>query len=115
MSDDTPSPLSNVIKIDDERIKGHLDRVVRAPWRRRLVKRSWAGEVRSASLRVAIGVNERGSFSLCAGPHRPRHRAQDVGRGTRLPPCPAIDPAAGIAPPRIGRLQRLICDLPHLS
>src|SRR5262249_42903414 len=29
MSDDTPSPLNNVITIDDERIKGHLDRVVR--------------------------------------------------------------------------------------
>jgi hypothetical protein len=28
MSDDTPSPL-NVITIDDERIKSHLDRVVR--------------------------------------------------------------------------------------
>jgi putative transposase len=30
MSDDTPSPLNNVITIDDERIKIHLDRVVRA-------------------------------------------------------------------------------------
>src|ERR1043166_5156801 len=31
MSEDTPIPgaLSNVIRIDDERIKGHLDRVVR--------------------------------------------------------------------------------------
>ena len=29
MSDDTPSPLNNVIAIDDERIKSHLDRVVR--------------------------------------------------------------------------------------
>jgi putative transposase len=29
MPDDTPSPLSNVITIDDERIKSHLDRVVR--------------------------------------------------------------------------------------
>src|SRR5262245_42156571 len=29
MSDDTPSPLNNVITIDDERIKRHLDRVVR--------------------------------------------------------------------------------------
>jgi putative transposase len=29
MTDDTPSPLSNVITIDDERIKSHLDRVVR--------------------------------------------------------------------------------------
>jgi len=25
MSDDTPSPLNNVITIDDERIKSHLD------------------------------------------------------------------------------------------
>jgi len=34
MSDDTPSPLNNVITIDDERIKSHLDRVadVRAPF-----------------------------------------------------------------------------------
>ena len=29
MADDTPSPLNNVITIDDERIKNHLDRVVR--------------------------------------------------------------------------------------
>src|ERR1700745_3860563 len=29
MSDDTPSPLNNVITMDDERIKSHLDRVVR--------------------------------------------------------------------------------------
>ena len=29
MSDDTPSPLNTVITIDDERIKSHLDRVVR--------------------------------------------------------------------------------------
>src|SRR5262249_9612907 len=29
MSDDTPNPLNNVITIDDERIKSHLDRVVR--------------------------------------------------------------------------------------
>ena len=29
MSDDTPSPLNNVITIDHERIKSHLDRVVR--------------------------------------------------------------------------------------
>jgi putative transposase len=29
MGDDTPSPLGNVIQIDDDRIKSHLDRVVR--------------------------------------------------------------------------------------
>jgi hypothetical protein len=31
MTEDTPiaGPLNNVIRIDDERIKGHLDRVVR--------------------------------------------------------------------------------------
>jgi len=29
MGDDTLSPLGNVIQIDDERIKNHLDRVVR--------------------------------------------------------------------------------------
>jgi hypothetical protein len=29
MTDSTPSPLGNVITIDDERIKNHLDRVVR--------------------------------------------------------------------------------------
>src|SRR5262249_54889049 len=29
MSDDTPNPLNNVITIGDERIKSHLDRVVR--------------------------------------------------------------------------------------
>jgi hypothetical protein len=30
MTEITPSPLNNVITIDDERIKSHLDRVVRA-------------------------------------------------------------------------------------
>jgi Transposase, Mutator family len=29
MSENTPSPLTNVITIDDDRIKNHLDRVVR--------------------------------------------------------------------------------------
>ena len=29
MADETETPLNNVIRIDDERIKGHLDRVVR--------------------------------------------------------------------------------------
>ena len=29
MSDNTPGPLSNVITIDDDRIKNHLDRIVR--------------------------------------------------------------------------------------
>jgi hypothetical protein len=29
MTENTPSPLGNVISIDDERIKTHLDRVVR--------------------------------------------------------------------------------------
>jgi hypothetical protein len=29
MGEDTPSPLGNVITIDDDRIKSHLDRVVR--------------------------------------------------------------------------------------
>jgi hypothetical protein len=29
MNESTPSPLNNVITIDDERIKNHLDRLVR--------------------------------------------------------------------------------------
>jgi putative transposase len=29
MTENTPSPLGNVIMIDDERIKNHLDRVAR--------------------------------------------------------------------------------------
>ncbi len=29
MSDDTPSPLNNVITIDDERNRSHLEQVVR--------------------------------------------------------------------------------------
>jgi hypothetical protein len=29
MADETETPLNNVIRIDDDRIKGHLDRVVR--------------------------------------------------------------------------------------
>ena len=34
MTDDTLSPLNNVITIDDERIRNHLDRVVRGSVRR---------------------------------------------------------------------------------
>ena len=30
MTENTPSPLGNVISIDDERIKDHLNRVVRS-------------------------------------------------------------------------------------
>ena len=35
MTESTPSPLGNVISIDDERIKNHLDRWSGARWRRR--------------------------------------------------------------------------------
>jgi hypothetical protein len=35
MADDTPGRLGNVVTIDDERIKSHLDRVVRDSVRRR--------------------------------------------------------------------------------
>ena len=35
MTENTSSPLNNVITIDDERIKSHLDRVFKAAWRRR--------------------------------------------------------------------------------
>ena len=35
MTKTTPSPLNNVITIDDERIKNHLDRVVQGAWRKR--------------------------------------------------------------------------------
>jgi hypothetical protein len=35
MTETTPSPLNNVITIDDERIKNHLDRWFAVAWRRR--------------------------------------------------------------------------------
>ena len=35
MSDDTPNLLNNVITIDDERIKSHLDGWCGGPWRKR--------------------------------------------------------------------------------
>ena len=34
MTKTTPSPLGDVITIDEERIKSHLDRVVVAAWKR---------------------------------------------------------------------------------
>jgi len=38
MTENTPSPLGNVISIDDERIKTHLDRVVRGEVRLKIPK-----------------------------------------------------------------------------
>ena len=40
MSDDTPSPLNNVITIDDQQIKSHRDRVVRATVEETLKRRA---------------------------------------------------------------------------
>jgi hypothetical protein len=39
MTETTPSPLGTVITIDDERIKNHLDRVVRGSRSRRSIHR----------------------------------------------------------------------------
>src|SRR5262245_53260900 len=90
MSDDTPNPLNNDITIDDERIKSHLDRVVRGTVEETLnalidAEADWlcntpstascssaAGPARCATSRclVAIGVNERGYreiLGICKG------------------------------------------------
>src|SRR5262249_33455785 len=43
MSDDIPSPLNNVITIDNERLKSHLDRVVRGTAEETLLRLRDAG------------------------------------------------------------------------
>jgi hypothetical protein len=59
MGDDTPSPLGNVIQIDDERIKNHLDRVVRGSVGEdveRVAGRGGGSAVQCASLRAQRGA-----------------------------------------------------------
>jgi hypothetical protein len=56
MSDDTPSPLNNVITIDDERIKSHLERVARGTAEEGVrFSPAAAGDCRSTFFRLARG------------------------------------------------------------
>src|SRR5262245_40204570 len=62
MTEPTPSPLNNVITIDDERIKNHLDRVVRGSVEEN-VERPAGGRggpaVQCAALRVTLAGTTR--------------------------------------------------------
>jgi len=55
MTEITPSPLNNVITIDDERIKSHLDRVVRGS----------VEETLNALLDAGIAVNYACTEGVC--------------------------------------------------
>src|SRR5438552_10479366 len=69
MTETTPSPLGNVITIDNDRIKSHLDRVVRGSVEETL-NALLDAEVRNVSLLVAIGVNGEGYreiLGICEG------------------------------------------------
>jgi hypothetical protein len=57
-----------------------------------VLKRSWTGEVRNVSLRVAIGVNERGYreiLGICEGAKEDKTVPQ-ASQGTRIEGCPVI-------------------------
>ena len=59
MNNDTLSPLGNVITIDDERIKSHLDRVVRGSVEEtfeRIAGRGGGLAVQCAALRTQRGT-----------------------------------------------------------
>ena len=73
MSDDTPSPLNNVITIDDERIKSHLDRVVRGT-----VEETLNALLDGEADRLCNAQTQRGASRY---PRRPlRARPADQGR-----------------------------------
>src|SRR5262245_46557416 len=101
MSDDTPSPLNNVITIDDERIKSHLDRVVRGTVEETLnalldaeADRLCNAQRMSAARRVGIRAR-RENTGRGIGPVHPKLRTfsrpyrktkqSNLDRATRLP------------------------------
>jgi hypothetical protein len=77
MSNDTPSPLSYVITIGDERIKSHLDRVVRGTVEETLKRAAGCGggsAVQCAALRARRGRSRHAGWAL---------RAQAADQGGR--------------------------------
>jgi hypothetical protein len=48
MNETTPSPLGNVITIDDDRIKSHLDRVVRGSVEESVLPKPWGRQCGAA-------------------------------------------------------------------
>jgi hypothetical protein len=74
MAEDTPSPLGNVISIDDERIKDHLDRVVRGTVEETL-KRFWMRRQIGCAMHSATNAVKR------AGIPAPPLRAQAADQG----------------------------------
>src|SRR5258705_9998748 len=92
MSDDTPSPLNNVITIDDERIKSHLDRVVRGT-----VEETLNALLDAEADRLCNAQRYERSDRASRYPRRPlRARAADQGRrgtveGTEAAPADVRD------------------------
>lgn len=70
MTENTPSPLGNVISIDDERIKNHLDRLVRGTVEETLNTRRIGCAMRSAMNAVRPGAT--GALAITSATCRPR-------------------------------------------
>src|SRR2546429_4262447 len=92
MSDDTPSPLNNVITIDDERIRNHLDRVVRGT-----VEETLNALLDAEADRLCNAQRYERSAAMSRYPRRPlRARPADQGRrgaveGTEAAPADVRD------------------------
>ena len=66
MTEPTPSPLNNVITIDDERIKNHLDRVVRGSVEETL-NALLDAEAEGASVMISHDLKSNIQVSVSAG------------------------------------------------
>ena len=69
-----PGPLNNVIRLDDERIKGHLDRIVRGTVER-------FPEPRSSATRARMKSVERASSPSLARNSLPEIEAMSLEAG----------------------------------
>ena len=101
MNEDTPSPLGNVITIDDERIKSHLDQMVRGSIKKTLnalleaetdrLCNAQRYERSEARQDTRAGHYKRGlqtkagevrlRFRSCAGRHLRRRSSSAIGAG----------------------------------
>ncbi len=92
MNENTPNPLGNVITIDDERIKSHLDRVVRDS----------VEETLNALLDAKVGRCNAQRYGRSAARRDTRaghyERNQTKARGLRFRPLHHLGKIAGLEP-----------------